>query len=618
MTYDEKISIDTLIKKEEDYIKSRRERVGINKDEPKIGLGLSGGGIRSATFNLGLLEAFNNRDFLKRLDYISSVSGGGYINSYLQNELLANSSYERLFNKKEIDRLKSFGNYLTPYKGIRKVIESITFYITFVVLALLHFIWFGLFFIFIWLFILTLFNSLNITNINLVNNLAVITLALLIWYYFAYPLKEISNRLWSDRKLFYLISLSVTLLILAILSYKNISLLPPPLKPFANFYSIFELGVILIILGYFSNPNILSMHRYYRAKIDDAYIKGKDIKLKDVKSLAPYMLINSALNIQADKHIKGVQSCDYFLFSPLYCGSKLTGYVPTASPLYNRLSLSTAVATSGAAINSLMGYKSSSFISFLLTIINARLGYWALNPKILDQERFLDKIALGFLYNGIKALPAFWPLYNLAELFGKMNLNRWLINLSDGGGIENLGAYELFRREVKYIIVSDAGADPNYSFSDLRNLLLRVRNELEIAIEFEDNQKVEDIIYPTPSSGYSKGHWVVAKYYKLASEGKEPRHIGYFIYLKASICAPKYSLGRDVRLQDYYAYKNHHPNFPHETTIDQFFDAHQWEAYRTLGKEIGNKLLTFLKEEEFKFTKDKKEYIDTTLNSHIN
>ncbi len=45
------------------------------------GLALSGGGVRSATFNLGVLQALADGDMLKDFDYLSTVSGGGYIGS---------------------------------------------------------------------------------------------------------------------------------------------------------------------------------------------------------------------------------------------------------------------------------------------------------------------------------------------------------------------------------------------------------------------------------------------------------------------------------------------------------------------------------------------------------
>ena len=47
------------------------------------GLAISGGGIRSATFALGVIQALAHLKFLRRFDYLSTVSGGGYIGSWL-------------------------------------------------------------------------------------------------------------------------------------------------------------------------------------------------------------------------------------------------------------------------------------------------------------------------------------------------------------------------------------------------------------------------------------------------------------------------------------------------------------------------------------------------------
>jgi hypothetical protein len=44
-----------------------------------IGLALSGGGIRSATTNLGILQALASMRILPMVDYLSTVSGGGYV-----------------------------------------------------------------------------------------------------------------------------------------------------------------------------------------------------------------------------------------------------------------------------------------------------------------------------------------------------------------------------------------------------------------------------------------------------------------------------------------------------------------------------------------------------------
>jgi predicted acylesterase/phospholipase RssA len=67
---------------------SRNLRLGENPQRPiaqksLIGLAFSGGGIRSATFNLGVLQALARKKLLRSMDYVSTVSGGGYIGGWL-------------------------------------------------------------------------------------------------------------------------------------------------------------------------------------------------------------------------------------------------------------------------------------------------------------------------------------------------------------------------------------------------------------------------------------------------------------------------------------------------------------------------------------------------------
>jgi len=68
--------------KEIEYITSRgKDRRDV--EENLVGLALSGGGIRSATFSLGVLEGLKSLGLLKKIDYLSTVSGGGYIGAWL-------------------------------------------------------------------------------------------------------------------------------------------------------------------------------------------------------------------------------------------------------------------------------------------------------------------------------------------------------------------------------------------------------------------------------------------------------------------------------------------------------------------------------------------------------
>ena len=70
---------------EKERVRKRREALGLNSpdgfgNEP-WGLALSGGSIRSATFALGVLQALAKAKLLSRFDYLSTVSGGGYLGS---------------------------------------------------------------------------------------------------------------------------------------------------------------------------------------------------------------------------------------------------------------------------------------------------------------------------------------------------------------------------------------------------------------------------------------------------------------------------------------------------------------------------------------------------------
>ncbi|MGL5003182.1 MAG: patatin-like phospholipase family protein, partial [Casimicrobium sp.] len=147
-TSDEAITnVDAVYGAEREHIRAVRP-LG-ERDRPMVGLALSGGGIRSATFNLGVLQALAKLGLLHKIDYLSTVSGGGYIGSWLsalihrsqqikldQNVLpaheaqVAKGNYEEksrdaekivadtLGNRDSVIRhLRHFGNYLTPRVG---------------------------------------------------------------------------------------------------------------------------------------------------------------------------------------------------------------------------------------------------------------------------------------------------------------------------------------------------------------------------------------------------------------------------------------------------------------------------------------------------------------------
>jgi hypothetical protein len=54
-----------------------------DREKQLFGLAFSGGGIRSATFSLGVMQALAEQGWLKKFHYLSTVSGGSYIGSSL-------------------------------------------------------------------------------------------------------------------------------------------------------------------------------------------------------------------------------------------------------------------------------------------------------------------------------------------------------------------------------------------------------------------------------------------------------------------------------------------------------------------------------------------------------
>jgi len=93
-------------------------------ERPLMGLAFSGGGIRSATFNLGITQALAELQLLRRFDYLSCVSGGGYIGGWLAAfiHLKGNGRVEDAepllhtggTEISAIRFLRSYSNYLTP------------------------------------------------------------------------------------------------------------------------------------------------------------------------------------------------------------------------------------------------------------------------------------------------------------------------------------------------------------------------------------------------------------------------------------------------------------------------------------------------------------------------
>jgi hypothetical protein len=98
-------------------------------DTKHSALCLSGGGIRSATFSLGVIQGLAERGVLDRFDYLSTVSGGGYLGAWLTAWMaqVGRTQATRDLNaapRSKVDgepapvrHLRTYSNFLSPKVG---------------------------------------------------------------------------------------------------------------------------------------------------------------------------------------------------------------------------------------------------------------------------------------------------------------------------------------------------------------------------------------------------------------------------------------------------------------------------------------------------------------------
>jgi hypothetical protein len=397
--------------------------------------------------------------------------------------------------------------------------------------------------------------------------------------------------------------------------------LPPWADPLVLAHFIFFAGLIatLAFLGGRIQVNRFSLNGLYRNRLARAFLGGARLKRDPdpftgfdaadnvrMHKLAPrgaagpalYPVINVALNVTASEKLAWQErKAEPFVFTPRYSGSGMLkppewppagaavdlndppgAYV--ASDVYGGnepdlamtgcgVSLGTAVSISGAAASPNMGYHTSAATALLMTLFNVRLGAWLPNPA--QGEKLGDAIRASGPSNSLFAL--------LRELGGATHDRGRDIYLSDGGHFENLGLYEMIRRRCRYIVVSDAGADPECAFSDLGGAVRKVKIDFDVDISFDAldiSSRDRDI---KPQRAYAIGtiEYPETRYTGSGPEDPEARRrrTGRLLYIKPSYFG---LLPVDVR-----SYAEVSKTFPHESTADQFFSESQFESYRRLG-----------------------------------
>jgi hypothetical protein len=348
--------------------------------------------------------------------------------------------------------------------------------------------------------------------------------------------------------------------------------------------------VVFLIAGLILDPNEFSLHGFYRDRLVRCFlgasnrdnpapnslwnVRTDDLPLVATKFAverhgAPFHLVNTAVNLFGSKDLRVQRRrCDSFVLTPLGCGSRATNYAATPDRLY----LGTAMAISGAAVSPNMGlHTRDPGLSAVMTFFNVRLGYWFGNPRKNVSGRYRR--------------PIFAPKYLFAEAIARTNEDRGFVNLSDGGHFENLGLYELLRRRCRYIIAVDAECDPQYRCTSLAWLVRMARIDLGIEIDMD----IETLADPKVQPPRALRHWLIGRINYPPVPGMRAAASGHLLYIKSSLREE----GKNSGLRpDVIEYARSHPDFPHESTADQFFNEAQFEAYRMLGASIAKNIFS--------------------------
>jgi hypothetical protein len=323
------------------------------------------------------------------------------------------------------------------------------------------------------------------------------------------------------------------------------------------------------IAARFININKFSLHAMYRNRLIRAYPgasndepkatnkftgfnKTDNIEMSELNpGLRPFHVVNITLNLVSGERLAWQQrKAESFTVSPLHSGSARLGYRPSSG--YGGrggISLGTAITISGAAASPSMGYHSSGVIGFIMTLFNARLGAWLGNPGKAGEDTWEKEGPISAVASLVK------------EAFGLTNDKSPYVYLSDGGHFENLGIYEMVMRHCGRIVVLDSGCDPKFIYEDLGNALRKIRIDMGISIIF-DEASLDRL-------RHQKQRWAFATIYY--ADGRN----GILIYVKPMMT------GNEP--PDVATYQASHPDFPHQSTGDQWYDESQTESYRMLG-----------------------------------
>ncbi len=562
----------------------RFNRDRTRRDEPpQLGIAISGGGARSASFSIGVLKALEENGILEKVDVISAVSGGAYATYWYYSQ----NCY---FNKRDVGgvacKIRKKGVEQDKYQLLVKDFKPADIFRAGTLLEpvsdgeLAKLVALG--------------NKSAGRNAEWPNNITSLNR-----YRFQHALEESSNILTYSKE----DGLEgKTLNVLQQTANVGVLTFSVPVHWFVNGlfdwevntkpYQAFYRNGLERTYGYapfsyslkeFANDERFILRRAKAVPVSfsdiESYLRSK----RDAEGTMPYFIINTTggharlfrkFGLPGNK--RTVRSA-LFEFTPWRYGSDLFGYWPVEQ---SGISVSQAVAISGAAVDGQYeridddGNPAGGnwAMSMALDVLNLDLGCYIPNPNTPKSVRLLHKFAI-------------FPLYFAADwLQGDYSSS---IYLSDGGHTENLGAFSLIRRGVRKIIIIDGEQDGDSLFTSAKRLKSALLTELGLQMEWDQFRPIS--VYNTPL----REAVIRGRIRGLVDERGESAPIEIF-YVKLSLDRSMLQMRGQPNSGKYpfsvTSYQEKDSAFPHNTTADVFYSAEQFQAYRDLGYIIGRRL----------------------------
>jgi hypothetical protein len=159
-----------------------------------------------------------------------------------------------------------------------------------------------------------------------------------------------------------------------------------------------------------------------------------------------------------------------------------------------------------------------------------------------------------------------------AEAAGRLSYRATWMYVTDGGHYDNLGLVEALRRGAENIVVLDASGDKADTWSTLGGAIALARTDARVEIDLDPTSMIEGKHELAP--GQVDRPYAHGRFRRLQPVPGLPDEGNIWV------CKLGWWTGAPW---DVLAYARQHPSYPCDSTLEQLYDATEFEAYRRLG-----------------------------------